>query len=145
MRIRAAAALMFWILAAHQAEAQDALPEEFKTLVAAYSKGRLSVDQLRGVCKWSDASGRVSEQLSYARRQNIDFCEGFLAGTREFAALDSDVLSTVASTGAPSAAWRCQGGPTTSLRGPLMAREKLPSASAQGSPALFNDVLGCKP
>ncbi|CAI8733676.1 hypothetical protein [Pseudomonas chlororaphis] len=121
------------------------VPEEFLTLITAYTSGHLTVDQLRGVCQWSPSEKGVEEELVYARRQNAKFCEGFLTGSLEFALLDSAVLESLTGSQNSDGLSHCDSSTTPTMRTQLLANSKLLKKNKDhASDVIFSLLLACR-
>lgn len=131
-------------IALPRVDAQESrMPEEYRTLIAAYAVGRISVEDLQGVCRWTPPGQGVREDLAYARRQNIQFCDGYLAGALEFSRLDAEALSKVSGGDPARNAFKCKPTSVTALRSQLLSAAK-GDTKRPADEALLSVYLDCR-
>lgn len=124
-------------------DAQESrMPEEYRTLISAYAVGRISVEDLRGVCRWTPPGPGLREDLAYARRQNIQFCDGYLAGAIEFSRLDAEALSKLAGGDPARYVFKCKPTSVPALRSQLMTATQ-GDTKRLADEALLSVYLGC--
>lgn len=147
MRPIAFAFALFGLLPFAGSGQQESMPQEYVTLIDAYSVGRLTTANLRGACRWTQPSSGVREDLAHARRQNVQFCEGFLVSSLEFASLDPSVLAALAEVEASEVTLRCdpRGLVPSRLRTQLLSSPRLQGKErANGSATILATLLSCR-
>lgn len=144
MRIARIAATLFFAISGPSAQAQEnSMPEEYRTLISAYTVGRLSLGNLRDTCKWRASTSGVREDLAYARRQNSQFCEGFISGVVEFTRLDAAALSRIAGSDLDQPPQKCGSASVATLRAQLLTSPER-NQKRLASDALIAGLLGCE-
>ena len=118
------------------------MPDEYRTLISAYTVGRISLEELRGVCKWGSATAGVREDLAYARRQNIQFCEGFLSGSLEFTRLDAEAFAKLSDGDLGRELHKCSSTSVATLRMQLL-RGAEGSLKQPASGEVLGRLIGC--
>jgi hypothetical protein len=130
-------------LALPRVDAQESrMPDEYRTLITAYAVGRISVEDLRGVCRWAPPGPGLREDLAYARRQNIQFCDGYLAGALEFSQLDAEALSKLAGGDPVRNGFKCKPTSVPALRSQLLSAAQ-GDTKRPADEALLSVNLGC--
>jgi len=122
----------------------DRLPEEMIALVNAYSVGNLNVEHVQATCGWASSTETADPMLAQVRKQNVAFCNSFLAATAEFARLNISALqpSVPARTGTLLS---CSSLPNGAARAQLMDSPDLRRMrSTSATEFLITTLFACK-
>lgn len=125
------------------ASANDSeIPKEYSSLISAYTVGRISLAELRDVCQWTTPGEGVREDLAYARRQNIQFCAGFLSGTLAIANLEKSDITRLADADENSTP-SCKVMTTTKLKEVALSKNSSKHVKKNASKFLYQKILDC--